>query len=373
MVGSPLHDAFFSRRINLDEVNERLQWNHLPSDRQLGSQSPPPYQFSTSYLSSSPETDLTTPSIEPYDRARHLREARQIAKAWAFRLTDFAHGRSIVMQEPSQGYEPKFYNPRYWDARAEYFKAELSRLEDLQEDSRTPTPYVVHPCLFGPNELDQAKGHAHNAANILEMIPAGERFLAAESHGSCVHDPQYWWCKEKEYTHLYETLHEEYEVARARQHALSKATRLATYPQGQKWLASQTDSLPPYPANARYWEQKETAYCRALKRYRQDFWNEQKLKFGQEVSLLRVDLDGRLPFGFEQGDGLIDKTANEVFFQPDNVDLEPLGACYDALMGMTEQAKWNPSSANYLDTASFGARAQVSTDEAAPKVELDSG
>lgn len=276
MVGSPIDDFWLSPLVNLDEVNRRLEWNPLPID----------YQFRFDNLpclpSPSPIADLSALQNKPYNQNKRFSNALQRARTNANHLTAFEEGRTIIENEPSPDQwrqQSCYYDNKFWNARADYYLAECIRLTKVIESSQTLTPYCVHPRFFGPSELDQAKGHAQNAANILDTIPAGKAYLREESHEECTDEPQYWKDKEKLYKELYQSLSEEWRTTRAKQRVISKAERLAAFPEGRELLKGEDYSAQPH--DAQFWEQKETLYRIAHERLRKKFWSRQRLKYGR--------------------------------------------------------------------------------------------
>ena len=278
---SPVEETeFLLSHINLDQVNERLHWNPLPFERLYRDEWPP------NQISLERPTSLTPPDTKRFHRGRPFRDALAAARTWAYHLTKFERGRQIVDNEPSIGgsdlnHDPKYYQSQYWDARAAYYEAEYHRLQEEIIDIEAPTPEEVHPIFFGATELDQAKGHAQNAAYLLQTVPAGSAYLQMEIREGDTQNPQYWKDKEMEYTRLYEALPKETMVQRARRHAESKLESLANLPGGQEWLANEEDEGGD-PNSAQHWERKETRYVKAFDYLRELFWMQRKSKYGRE-------------------------------------------------------------------------------------------
>ncbi|KAL9021281.1 MAG: hypothetical protein Q9185_001486 [Variospora sp. 1 TL-2023] len=239
--------GFMSHAIHLNAVNEQLQWNPHSRDREAvqnllwdrGSLEPP--QTQASLLSSAIH------SVEFYAR----------------RLAKHPDGRLILTNEnPGQGR----LNPRYWFARAAFYKAEFERLEreDQERPSRSVTPGCVHPDFFGDSELDRAKGHAENAAFRLASLPEGKAFLDTEDHGAFAGDPDYWRQKEKEYHQKYSILPKESALDRARRHADTVRKKVANFPDGRALL--QTANHEVAESNVEYWRSMEHQHVPALER-----------------------------------------------------------------------------------------------------------
>ncbi|KAL8651596.1 MAG: hypothetical protein Q9210_003162 [Variospora velana] len=245
--------GFMSHGIDLNVVNEQLRWNPHSQDREAvqhlfwdrGSLEPP--QTQASLLSS----------------------AIHSAEFYARRLAEHPDGRLILTNEnPGQG----GLNPRYWSARAAFYKAEYERLEreDQERRSRSVTPGYVYPGSFGDSELDRAKGHAENAAFRLASLPEGKAFLDTEDHGAFAGDPDYWRQKEREYHEKYSTLPKESALDRARRHADTVRKKVANFPDGRALL--QTANHEVAESNVEYWRSMEHHYHGIHKGLQEDFW-----------------------------------------------------------------------------------------------------
>ncbi len=174
-----------TRHVNSNLVNEHLQWNPYPLDREARQ------EVLWNRRSASP--------TQPLEREQRLRYAKHWAEFYGQRLTEHHAGR-VVLAAEDPGHNRM--DPQYWLARADFYKAEYERLEeeDYNRASRSVTPEIYHPDMFGETELDQTEGYAENAAGRLATLPAGMALLDAEDHGESATDPEYWRRKEREYT-----------------------------------------------------------------------------------------------------------------------------------------------------------------------------
>lgn len=240
--------------INLELVNEHLQWNPYPADREAVQDA----------LWNKPSE---SPS-QPQPKAR-LESATNCARFYARRLAEYHDGRVLLEDErPGQ----RAMDPQYWYARAAFYKIEADRLEeeDYNRSSRSVTPGFIHPDLFGATELEKAKGHAENAAFRLASISAGRKFLDAEKHGAT--DAEFWRSKEKVYNILYDIFPKESGLDRAQRHANINAKKLATFAEGEALLKVEDHGASA--SDPQYWERKEEYYQAQCDRLQQAFWDD---------------------------------------------------------------------------------------------------
>lgn len=92
-------------------------------------------------------------------------------------------------------------SPGYWLIRAAFCeqKEKILDIEEHNRVSRSGTPEVHYPDLFGTTDLDQAMGYAENVAGVLGILPAGRVLLDGEVHEESTQDLVYWRRKTKNY------------------------------------------------------------------------------------------------------------------------------------------------------------------------------
>lgn len=249
-----------SRAVDLDHVNKYLSWNPYPTDRESER------EILWARGSESPRQD---------SQEHQFRSILNRAKLYAQRLAKHHEGRTILNAEnPDQNVT----DSHYWPLRTAYFKAECEKLEDQERNrpSRSVTPRFIFPGLFGNTQLDQAKGHAQNAAFRLASLPAGKALLETEDHSGFETDYEYWCGKEKFYEAQYESLPKESELERAKRHANTIGKKLATFARGKELLYAEDDRFSI--SDLEYWQRKEENYRTEHDRLQQDFWNEWQCK-----------------------------------------------------------------------------------------------
>ena len=250
---------FMTQHANLNLANEHLQWNPHPLDREARQ------EVLWNRRSESPN--------QPSEEHHLFQSAMYWAEFYAQRLTEYYEGRIILFAEaPGRN----ALDPRYWLARARFYKVEYERLkeEDYNRASRSVTPAFYQPESLDETELDCAKRYARSAAENLARFPAGKAFLDAEDHGESATDPEYWRRKEREYNTAYSALPKESALERAKRHAHTNLKKLATFPAGKRLLEAEDHGASA--EDPEYWRRRERYYWNEHERLRQEFWDHWK-------------------------------------------------------------------------------------------------
>ena len=279
--------------LDLQYVNRELSWNPLPRNRQATQQ----HWWDDCETSSSSARQSRK---KPHRERISLENARRYAEENAHLLVRHHLGRAILGDE-APGTDA--VNPRFWLARAAYYKLEYDRIQEESSGhlSGSVTPEVINSDIFCRSEVGRAMCEAGNVARMLARYPGGKRFLEAESIGSSEGyrshwwdsmknwqglnteghqglsmDPEYWWGKKSVYSTRLDTEIERTSIERAKQSAASKAQELATFPAGQALL--EAESHEHFREDAEYWMSRRNYYTVEYEKLEQDFWDRWRLK-----------------------------------------------------------------------------------------------
>jgi len=180
MAGSSfVKERYESHFVDVDYVDRVLRWNPCPRPRD------------NTPISS----DETSESELQYRRENALEIAKDFAGIYAQHLAEFVDGRVLLDSEDVGEYAA---DPKFWRARAAYYKSEYDKLMGEEKRWREPTSEIYYPGHWG-TELDREKASVQNAAQLLARCPTGKALLESEDYGGFATDPEHWWSKEKLY------------------------------------------------------------------------------------------------------------------------------------------------------------------------------
>ena len=279
---------------DLEYVNRKLNWNPLPRDREATQQLWWDDRETPSSSARQSRKKLHRESIS-------LESARRYAEENAKLLVRHPLGRDILDNE-APGTDA--LNPKFWLARAVYYKLEYDRIQEEYPDhlSGSVTPEVINSDILCRSEVERAMCEAGNVARMLVRYPVGKIFLEAENTGSSnsyrgnwwdsmknrqeglntedyrdlIMDPDYWWKKKSIYSAQLDKEMDRTKMERAKRAAASKALELTTFPAGKALLKA--ESHEHSMEDPQYWLSKRDYYVMEYQKLEQNFWEEWKHK-----------------------------------------------------------------------------------------------